>query len=77
MLPYRSACTDQRMEETMTKQTKTGVGKVAARKTPMMQDRASAIQSRTMKDKGTVSTDDFAARAARAAARNGKAAGGR
>jgi hypothetical protein len=64
------------MEETMTKQTKTGVGKAAAGKTPMTQDRASAIQSRTMKDKGTVSKDDFAARAARAAARNSKAGGG-
>jgi len=61
----------------MTKQTKTGEGKAVARKTPMTHDRASAIQSRTMKDKGTVSKDDFAARAARAAARNGKAGGGR
>jgi hypothetical protein len=39
----------------------------------MTQDRASAIQSRTIKDQGTVSKDDFAARAARAAVRNGKA----
>ena len=61
----------------MTKQTKASVGKVAAIKTPMTQDRASTIQSRTMKDKGTVSKDDFAARAARAAARNGQAGGGR
>lgn len=58
------------------KQTKTGVGKAAAGKTPMTQERASVIQSRTMKNKGTVSKDDFAARAARAAARNGKAGGG-
>jgi hypothetical protein len=65
------------MEETMTNQTKAGLGKAAAGKTPMTQDRASAIQSRTMKDKGTVSKDDFAARAARAAARNSKAGGGR
>jgi hypothetical protein len=64
------------MEETMTKQTKAGVGKVATGKTPMTQDRASVIQGRTMKDKGTVSKDDFAARALRAAARNGKAGGG-
>jgi hypothetical protein len=64
------------MEENMTKQTKAGVGKAAAGKTPMTQDRASAIQSRTMKDKGTVSKDDFAAPAARAG-RNGKAGGGR
>jgi hypothetical protein len=42
----------------------------------MTLDRASAIQSRTMKDKGTVSKDDFAARAQRAAARNGKAGSG-
>jgi hypothetical protein len=62
------------MEETMTKQTKVAVAKAAAGKTPMTQGRASAIQSRTMKEKGTVSTDDFAARAA---ARNGKAGGGR
>jgi len=61
----------------MTKQTKTGVGKAAAGKTPMTQERASVIQSRTMKDKGTVSKDDFAARAARGAARNSKASGGR
>lgn len=60
----------------MTKQTKACVGKAAAGKTPMTQDRASAIQRRTMKDKGTVSKDDFAARAARAAAQNGKAGGG-
>jgi hypothetical protein len=65
------------MEEIMTKQTKAGVGKAAAGKTPMTQDRASAIQSRTMKDKGMVAKDDFAARAARAAARTGKASGGR
>lgn len=60
----------------MTKQTKAGIGKTAAGKTPMTQERASAIQSRTMKDRGTVSKDDFAARAARAAAQNGKAGGG-
>ncbi|MBQ5942679.1 hypothetical protein [Massilia sp. AB1] len=54
----------------MTKQMKAGVGKAAAGKTPMTQDRASAIQSRTMKDNGTVSKDDFAAR-------NGKASDGR
>lgn len=65
------------MEETMTKQTKADVGKAVAGKTPMTQDRASAIQSRTMKEKLTVSKDDFAARAARAAARNGKASRGR
>jgi hypothetical protein len=64
------------MEETMTTQRKAGVGKATAGKTLMTQDRASAIQSRTMKDKGTVSKDDFAARAARAAARNGKVGGG-
>lgn len=61
----------------MTKQTKAAVGKAAAGKTQMTQERASAIQSRTMKDKGTVSKNDFAARAARAADRNGKAGGGR
>ena len=61
----------------MTKQTKAGADKAAASKTPMTQDRASAIQSRTMKDNGTVSKDDFAARATRAAARNGKASGGK
>lgn len=61
----------------MMKQTKVGVGKATAGKTPMTQGRASAVQARTMKDKGTVSNDDFAARAARAAARNGKASGGR
>lgn len=61
----------------MTKQTKAGVGKAIADKTRMTQERASAIQSRTMKDKGTVSKDDFAARAARTAARNDKAGGGR
>lgn len=61
----------------MTKQTKAGAGKDAASKTPMTQDRASAIQSRTMKDKGTVSKDDFAARVTRAAARNDKASGGK
>lgn len=60
----------------MTKQTKAGAGKAAASKNPMTQARASAIQSRTMKDKGTVSKDDFAARAARAAHRNGKAGDG-
>ncbi|MBG6223431.1 MULTISPECIES: hypothetical protein [unclassified Janthinobacterium] len=59
----------------MTKQTKAVQGKATADKIPMTQDRASAIQSRTMKDKGTVSKDDFAARATRAAARNGKAGG--
>jgi hypothetical protein len=61
----------------MTKQMKSGVAKPASGKIPMTQDRASDIQSRTMKDKGTVSKDDFAARAARAAARNGKTGGGR
>ncbi|NVD97726.1 hypothetical protein [Massilia sp. BJB1822] len=61
----------------MTKQTKVDVGKAASGKTPMRQSRASAIQSHAMKDTGTVSKDDFAARAARAAARNGKAGGGR
>lgn len=61
----------------MTKQPKIGVSKAAAGKTFMTQERASAIQSRTMTDKGTVSKDDFAPRTARAAARNGKAAGGR
>lgn len=61
----------------MTKQTKAGVGNAAAGKTPMTQDRASVIQSRAMKDKGTVSKNDFAARAARAAARNVKAGGAR
>lgn len=61
----------------MMKQKKADVSKAAAGKTPMTQDRASAIQSRTMKGKGTVAKDDFAARAARAAARNGKAGGGR
>jgi hypothetical protein len=65
------------MEETMTKQTKAGLGKAPARKISMTKDRASAIQSRTMKDKGTVLKDDFAARAARAAESNGKAGGGR
>jgi len=60
----------------MTKQTKAGAGKAGTGKTPMTQGRASAIQSRTMKDKGTVSKDDFAARAARAAVRNGKPDGG-
>lgn len=59
----------------MTKQTKAGVGKAAVSKTPMTPDRVSAIQSRTMKDKGTVSKVDFAVRAARAAARNGKVGG--
>lgn len=61
----------------MTKQTKASVSKAATGKTLVTQDRASAIQSRTMRDNGTVSKDDFAARAARAAARNGKAGGGR
>jgi hypothetical protein len=64
------------MEKTMTKQMRSGGGKPAASKTPMTQNRAAAIQSRTMKDKGTVSKGDFAARAARAATRNGKAGGG-
>jgi predicted Zn-dependent protease len=64
------------MEETVTKQNKTGSGKAAAGKHPMTQDRASDIQSRTMKGKGTVSKGDFAARAARAAARNGKVSSG-
>jgi hypothetical protein len=63
------------MEESMTKQTKAGTGKAAAGKTPMTQERASAIQSRTMKDSGTVSKGDFAARAARAAARTNKTNG--
>lgn len=58
------------------KQTKPSVGKGAAGKNPMTQDRASAIQRSTMKNKGTVSKDDLAARAARAAARNGKASSG-
>lgn len=61
----------------MTKQTKAGASKAPAGKTPMTLDRASAIQSRTMKDKGIVSKNDFAARAQRAAARNLKAGGGR
>lgn len=61
----------------MTKQTKASAGKAPASKTKMTQERASAIQSRTMKDKGTLSKDDFAARAARASDRNGKAGGGR
>jgi hypothetical protein len=68
------------MEETMTKQpkqTKRDVSKTTAGKTPMTQDRASDIQSRTMKDKGIVSKDDFAARAESAAARNRKAGVGR
>lgn len=43
----------------------------------MTQERASAIQSRTVKNKGTVSKKDFAARAARAAARNSKSVGER
>lgn len=60
----------------MTKQTKAGAGKGAGR-TPMTQERASAIQSRTMKTKGTVSKSDFAARAARSADRNSKADAGR
>jgi len=65
------------MEETMTKQTKASAGKAAASKTPMTQGGASAIQSRTMKDNGTVLQDDFVARATRAAARNDKASGGK
>jgi hypothetical protein len=65
------------MEETMTKQTRAGAGKAAASKIPMTHDRVSAIQSRTMKDKGTVAKEDFAARAARAVARNAKASGGK
>lgn len=54
------------------KQAKPHVNKALAGKTPMTQVRASAIQSRTMKDKRTVSKDDFAARAQSAAVRNGK-----
>jgi hypothetical protein len=68
------------MEEPMTKQPKQKkphVSKALACKTPMTQARASAIQSRTMKDKGTVSKGDFAARAESAAARNGKVSAGR
>jgi len=65
------------MKETLTKQTKAGADKAAASKTPTTQDRASAIQSRTMKDKGTVLKDDFAACAARAAARNDKVSVGK
>lgn len=61
----------------MTKQTKAASRKAGTGKTAMTPGRASAIQSRTMKDKGIVSKDDFAARAARAAARAGKADGGR
>lgn len=61
------------MEDTMTNQSKKVVSNTAVRNTPMTQDRASAIQSRTAKDNGTVSKSDFAARAARAVARNGKA----
>ena len=57
----------------MTKQTKSGVARPATGKTAMTQVRASDIQSRTMKNKSTMSKDDFAARAARAAARNCKA----
>lgn len=72
MLPYCSSCDNHSMEDTMTNQTKKDVSKAAVNETPMTQGRASAIQSRTMKEKGTVSKDDFAARAARAAARNGK-----
>lgn len=72
MLPYRSSCDKHLMEDTMTNQTKKDVSKAAPKETPMTQGRASAIQSRTMKEKGTVSRDDFAASAARAAARNGK-----
>jgi len=66
------------MEEKVTKQTKAtkaDAGRAAAGRTPMTQDRASAIQSRTMKDRGTVSSDDFAARAARAAAHNSRPGG--
>ncbi|MGK5049820.1 hypothetical protein ACQ4WP_28630 [Janthinobacterium sp. GB4P2] len=59
----------------MTKHTKAVQRKATTGKIPMSQDRASAIQSRTMKDKGTVSKNDFAARAARASASNGKAGG--
>ena len=61
----------------MTKQTKAVQRKATTGKIPMSQARASAIQSQTMKVKGTVSKDDFAGRAARASARNGKAGGGR
>lgn len=61
----------------MIKQTKPGVSNAAAPKTSMTQDRASAIQSATMKDKGTVSKSDFAARATRTAARNGKFGSGK
>ncbi len=67
------------MEETMTKQTKqtkADAGNTAAGKVPMTQERASAIKSRTMKDKSTVSKEDFAARAESAVARNGKAGAG-
>lgn len=73
MLPYCSSCDNHSMEDTMTNQTKKDVSKAAALKNPMTQERASAIQSRAMKDKGTVSKGDFTARAARAVARNGKA----
>jgi hypothetical protein len=76
-LPYCSSGTNQPTEEIMMKQTKPGVSKAVAGKIPMTQDRASAIQSDTMKDKGTVSKRDFAARAARAAARNGKSGSGK
>jgi hypothetical protein len=65
------------MEKTMTKQNTKNTRKVAIDKKPMTQERASAIQSDTMKKKGTVSKDDFAARAARAVARNGKTGAGR
>ena len=61
----------------MTKHTKAVQGKATADKILMTQDRASAIQSQTMKVKGTVSEDDFEGRAAHDSARNGKAGGGR
>lgn len=61
----------------MTKQTKAGAGKAAAGKTQMTKERASAIQSRTMKDRGTVLKTDFAARASSAADRNTRPGGGR
>ncbi|WP_323144845.1 hypothetical protein [Massilia phyllosphaerae] len=61
----------------MKKQTKTEAGKGTVGKTPMTQERASAIQRRTTIDNGRVSKEDFAARAASAAARNSKARGER
>lgn len=61
----------------MTKQTKAYISRTTAGKSPMTQDRASAIKSHTMKNKGTVSRDDFAARAESAAVRNGKAGAGK